>query len=494
MKKLLALLLASMMLVAVLVACQVNGSGSSDTQKPAVTGSDETQAAVPDETSVSAADDLPELDFDGKTFRMLSYRGANTFEGNGWVLYLDIDEPTEGELLEQAAFERNADLKDRFKVEFELEADVFNWNNEHEDIAYFRNVIGASGDDMYDIAILQSSGVETLLIEEYLYDLNDLSYIDWDKPYYVQGMNDVYHVGSHQYILFSHIQYPCFSTPAIIVNRDILQNRGHTAEELYQMVDDKEWTLDALSTLIEGYYTDVNNDGKRDLGDEYGFASTQYGPVYFFPAAGMKGTYVTDTGFEFDYGTDKAVAVMEKILAFVNNQYVYREDWDFAPFKESRAMFTVWASELRALRDWDINYGILPIPLYEEGQDRYYAVVSGTPLLVPYTISDPDFVGAMIEAMAAGSYKYLTPAFYTNFMQQKVIQDDGSRANWERMMGEWATSEFVRYFSPDARLADFGIAKDCITSNFAAYASSWDKQKDSVARACAEFFGYFMKD
>ena len=492
MKHGIVLLLIVALLISALASCQNGESGPKDTAAVS-DGTAETGSGTPDESG-SSTDDLPDdLRFDGKSFRMLTYKWGNI--GEGWSNFLLVDEPEEGDLLQLAAYQRNAEIEARFDVAFELEDTQFAFDNTQSDIAYFLNVIGSSGDDMYDMAVLQGSDKSTLLTEELLYDIGSLPYINWDKPYYIQNMNDTYACGSHRYVMFSDIQYPSISTPAFFVNIGMLNDRGRRVEELYQMVEDGTRTVDAVLTLIDGMYKDVNNDEKKDVGDEYGYGCHPVGPVYFWPAAGLKGTYMTDTGLAFDYGTDRAIAAVEKALTFVENPYVFCSDWAAGTmFQEGRCLFTTWTQELRMIREWDIKVGILPIPKYDEVQDRYYAVVSDTPLVVPATIGDPDFVGAMLEAFSAGSYKYMLPAFYTNFMQQKVFQDDGSRANWERMMGEWSTCELVRVFCPDSRIENFGTASACIQSDFHGYASSWGKQEEALKNICSEYYQIFLKD
>ena len=495
MKKVLSLLLALFTLLSLLAACTVASSDPAETVP--VTDAAETSAESGGEGSQALTDNLPaDLQFDGKKFRMLSYRGANTFEGNGWVLYLDIDEPTQGDLLETAAFRRNAELKDRFKVDFELEADVFNWDNEKGDITYFRNVIASSGDDMYDVAFLQNGDKSAFVIEELLYDVNSLPCIDWDKPYYNQAMNDLYQLGSKRFLIFSDTQYTCFSAPMVLVNTSLLTDLGYDKNYLYTVVDDNEWTIDKMASMIRNQYNDLDQDDKPSAGDKFGYVCSRWGGMFMLGGTEVKGTYLTDSGIAFDYGTPYTVSVVDKIMQFLDTPDFFNCEGDdmISIFNNGRALFMSWASELRALRDWEAEYGILPNPKYDENQASYSAIVSGVPLLVPYTIGDPEFVGAMIEAMASGSARYLKPAFYQNFIQQKVIRDDGSRSNWERMLSTWSRAEFVNLLCPDTRLLFFGPAGSCIINDYDAYSSYWDKQEAPLSRTCSEFYGYFMID
>ena len=177
------------MTLAVLAACRQSGGTTQESQKP--TGESQAETSADTEETQAVGDGLPEdLKYDDRDFRILTYLGANVFDGNGWVLYLDIDEPAEGEPLEYAAYQRNVELREKRGITID-EQEMFRWNNLKEDIAYYENVIAQSGTDDYDVSIHQTSELTTLLIRDYLYDLNDLSYIDWDRSFYIQGMTSM---------------------------------------------------------------------------------------------------------------------------------------------------------------------------------------------------------------------------------------------------------------------------------------------------------------
>ena len=80
-------------------------------------------------------------------------------------------------------------------------------------------------------------------------------------------------------------------------------------------------------------------------------------------------------------------------------------------------------------RGYDINFGIVPTPKYDEAQTRYYntySYINCTAYSVPLTSVDPTRTGVILEAMAEISKYTLSPAYYDVALKGKFIRDDES--------------------------------------------------------------------
>ena len=80
--------------------------------------------------------------------------------------------------------------------------------------------------------------------------------------------------------------------------------------------------------------------------------------------------------------------------------------------------------------DMEDPYGILPIPKYSEDQPEYLSFVNGaTPfVMVAKTVEDPEFVGTILEAMAAYNYDKVTPKLFEVATKLQAAQDPASAA------------------------------------------------------------------
>jgi galactose mutarotase-like enzyme len=107
--------------------------------------------------------------------------------------------------------------------------------------------------------------------------------------------------------------------------------------------------------------------------------------------------------------------------------------------------------ELRILQSMDFEFSVLPLPRFNDEQDRYYNYGSGGVTMIPANIDDENLVGAAVEALACASGKHLVPAFHDNFIEQGVLRNTESWNNWNRMLKEWAAPEFCSLISPDGQ-------------------------------------------
>ena len=81
----------------------------------------------------------------------------------------------------------------------------------------------------------------------------------------------------------------------------------------------------------------------------------------------------------------------------------------------------------RNLRDLNIDFGVLPMPKLDEDQDGYYNMMNEamTHIVVPSTITNPDKVGFILEALAANSGD-ITEAYYETCIESKYARDEES--------------------------------------------------------------------
>ena len=87
------------------------------------------------------------------------------------------------------------------------------------------------------------------------------------------------------------------------------------------------------------------------------------------------------------------------------------------------------SSEMRQMTD---EYGVVPIPKYDETQTTYRSQMHDgfSIVCIPTTVQGEklDKVSAVLEAMAATSYKLVRPVYYETTLRTKIAQDPQSSA------------------------------------------------------------------
>ena len=88
------------------------------------------------------------------------------------------------------------------------------------------------------------------------------------------------------------------------------------------------------------------------------------------------------------------------------------------------------------LRDMQDDYGVLPLPKFDEEQADYYTTFDNTASLVVVlsTCTETDKVGATLELMGAEAYKQVTPAYFEICLQGKYSDAPEDAAMYDRIL------------------------------------------------------------
>ncbi|MBR5870940.1 MAG: hypothetical protein IKZ09_07880 [Clostridia bacterium] len=477
---------ASLLLAALLLGTLASCGGETPAAVPTDTekvGGGNTEAV---ETAASYGDDLPDaLDFGGKEFRVATYVGGNLTNADGWFNYIEIAE-TNGDTLNDAAFLRNAEVEERLNVKIKC-----------YEIGEWGQVLGAmqksitAGDDAYDIAIEAShASYVNLISSNMLYDTNDLQYMDLSKSYYTKSSYETYEIDGHRYLFSGAYTYPLFSGVYWLFNKQMWTE--YDLPDVYQTVRDGKWTFDTAFSYIKGTYRDVNGDSKADIEDKYGFSTGPAMLNYMYLGMGLKGVVLGKDGFTYDYEDERASDVVTKIMDWRNSSEAYYDSskqWD--NFFNGNSLMLLYGSSLSKLRNLEFDFGFVPMPKYDEAQANYESYMCGGLVCIPTTISDPDCVGATVEALFSASARYIEPAYLEKFVENKVLRDEES-VEMYRLMLETAAYDFTRYISPNTSVQNFGLIGTLVSKKSTDIASAWAKIEAKVKKSFDEFYDEFM--
>ncbi len=100
------------------------------------------------------------------------------------------------------------------------------------------------------------------------------------------------------------------------------------------------------------------------------------------------------------------------------------------------------------LRNFEDDYGIIPYPKYDENQPEYKTMADGyhSVLAVPKTVKDTEFVGTIVEALSAETWKTVTPTLYEIALKTRYLRDSESKEVLDLII--------------DGRTFDFGFIYD----------------------------------
>ncbi len=431
--KLTARILA-MLLIAVMLASAVACGGK--TEEPAATttaaveqgGADATTAAT-EATTENPYDEngylkssLPELNFNGEEVTILWWTDVEKPE-------FVVEEVT-GDLINDAIYQRNMNVQEKLNVTFAWDSTKGQYNG-GVGAAYAQYVGNGynAGDTTWDLISAHSRTIALTAMNGYCADLMPLDYLDFEKPWWPTVMTETATIGDRMYFVTGdcstnsiHMMY------CIFFNKDIMNE--YKIQDPAALVKEGKWTMENLQAVTKGLYQDLNGNGKKDYSDFVGFSSLNWHYDALYYGAGMKQADPDEeTLFKIsdDYFSEKAINLSDYMGAWAVSDDVLTDSSNYTtPFYNGNGFMVMARHKDVADKvvDAGFSYGIVPIPKYDEAQERHITVV-GNPVSF-YAIygnsKDQNRAAAVLECWASEAYRNTTPALFETTMKLKYSE------------------------------------------------------------------------
>ena len=447
-KRTMAMLIALLMLVPTLASCSNNTPAESKetTAQQETSQTAESTDASADETTAEderIKPNIPESDdFGGDTITFLHW--YNTAWTETVRQSRDIyAEGITGEAINDAVYNRNVKIEDAYKVKIALQLE------QSTDIASMVGQQVTAGDSTYDVVYQLLSAAPALIQKSYFHNLFNVPNIDLTKPWWDQNsISSLSTMGILPLVSTSINVNDKDATAALAFNKTIAEN--NQLEDLYTLVREGKWTYDKLTEMAEATYNDSNGDGTMTPDDVYGFLGGRDVIDSLYHGSGSQ--FITkneNDEFVFTFGTERDVDVISKGIDIVNsvwyfNHHAWKDQSDILYrqiFETGHGLF-FWMrlDDVTNMRAGDADFGIIPIPKYEEAQDKYYSLVSQhtTGLMsIPITCAGDELseVGMVLEALAAESHYTLIPEYIETSLKTKNSRDAESADMLDIILG-----------------------------------------------------------
>jgi hypothetical protein len=426
MKRTISLLLAALTVTSLFVACANKGGEGT------VSDTTATPATTEAESTAYTANIPSDFDFGGYNFRIYAYPAPDS--GEFWHDYdFSYTEET-GDALSDAAYQRMRNVEDQLGIKFTV------YNAKASDGAELKKTI-TSNDYAYDMSCVTPRGSASLSQANYLIDLKSMSALDLDAAWWDQNCVNDLSIDHKLYMVTGDIEIAYKKSIAILLfNKEMAKD--YQIDDPYELLDNNTWTIDNFTTMARNASADLNNDGKYDDTDRYGLNFYCNFIANGMIASGVK--FVTKDSNDLPtitFMSDKTTSVWDKYTSlFFDTATCY--SWSrngkagedaYKMFIDNRALF--YYNEFHAvetLRQMETDFGILPIPKYDESQDRYYHCINphvAEMISVPIYNSNLELTAYVMDALGATSKNILTPAYNEVQLKTKGSRDDQSEVS-----------------------------------------------------------------
>ena len=381
------------------------------------------------ETTYGTVDDPEEIHF-----IEWSANGHTTI-GETWIPWAEIVAEFDGDILNDAIYDRNKLIEETYNVEITQEYVSV-------DQGFQQQIVNnaSTGDNAYQVMTMRSVNIAPYVFGDYMLNMYDLDYLNTDMPWWNQDSVRSYTLGSNLFFAAPEMLLrDKGGTACMFFNSKVASDYG--IDDLYALVDAGEWTQDMLIEYSEQVMADLGGEEGIDCSEDIWGALGADDPVYYlFNGAGLKFAHIDDDGYiEYDYGDEESITILKDIFDYIIYTDWYgtgkaeNEDDKISTFEIDHALFAFnCVKGVLGLRDMESKYGVLPIPKLDEDQENYSSLVwvhhdcvLGIPAAVPE--ADREMVSVILEHMNYLSYYTVFPNFYDTVLLTKSTHDEDSK-------------------------------------------------------------------
>jgi len=418
-------------------------------------------------------------DWDGKTLNIACSTWSYEPRAPWSVIELCVEEGKEsgfGTKIDAAVLERQKFIEETYGVKINwIDCGRYDFGDE-------LNKAEIAGNVGYDLALPRALRVQSIVANGLVYDMNNRDYIDFSNPYYNKDSVETYTAKGHTFFVdgdFSIISKQ--SAGVLYFDKTVLADVNDEID-IYKMVKEGKWIFNEFAALASAAYKD--DDGR-------------YG-INYSSTAGMLSYFgIKEAGVDKDTGDWKITLNAPNIKDIINSlDMAYKSDWWIKPAWGSSQNLIADKGVLfiaHVLKDADIiaydNLGVVPYPMYNEAQGRYY-VSCGSQLnvlmCIPKSTQDREMSDYFLDVLFWTGKDYIMKAYLEEKAEifkssedlemikdciiPNITYDAGAAVGWVSLLGNVKSSANV---SVDEFEQEYALAEPKALETIAEWNKAW---------------------
>ena len=456
--------------------------------------------------------DEAELDYGGKEIKVLCGNSSTKIE------FQQTEETNEAR--PAAVYKRNKAIQNRLGVELSFATQAASAST----IQTFTSTVKTAKDNgtaLCDIIAVYSRIQGSLLLNGCLTDLMAIedSHLDLSKPWWPANLVGNLRIQDSLYYVSGDISVSAIDEMHCLYFNKELVNDEFTSEAvnagfengtewLYNLVYNKEWTIDKMVELSSGKWVDNGTDGAT-VDDKYGICSVNYCMAAVYGGCNLRmiqqdvnKTLIVSPDFT-SQRTTRIVSLLGSLMFSNSYHDVARNGQSEGyqkPFVDGNSIFILQymrlAEDNLIGNDAVEEYGMLPLPKYEASQKNYYTVLGNSFTIFSIFNGCDDrgdraatesMLSAVLECWASEGFRKTTPVVFEMNMQLKYspTQDETNMCEYIRAgivfdMGrifDTILSKGEGTINMDLEVAEAARNK---TSWSAAYSKNYDRMQSNL--------------
>ena len=436
--------------------------------------------------------DLPTGDYGEANFNILIPEHTS-FE------FISVDN---GEVIDDAVYRRNLEVEENLNIKINPIAIPGYWDSKDAFLSTAKNSI-MSGDNAYDMISGYAAYITQMAANNMLTSWTELKNINFDKPWWNRNIVEEMSIGGIMNFVNGDLSLTALNYLMVLFfNKQLSDDFG--LDSPYDIVKAGAWTFEYMKMYTSTASFDLNGDSKFTNEDMYGYATDSSNLIANYMAVFNEPITVKDADgipfisyFERESFIDKFIElyvfIRETPSTWIFDGEGTASNSNSKMFEKGNVLIMPeFLGNASLLRDSEVEFGIIPYPKWDEDQDKYYTTSWDAYNLfcIPATVFDNDFVGTVVENLAAGSRKVVVPAFYEVALKSKYARDVDS-AEMIDIIRDGAVYNFGTVVSPASSNCGH-VWRSLVenkNSNIASYISS---NKKSYETAFAKYLDGYL--
>ncbi len=443
MTKLLALLLSLLMLVSLLAACD----GGDD-------GNGTTEGTTPDAGGTTTVDDgtttldggtvtPPSVIPSGYIYKAFVRGNKLAEDSNNSFPIIDFwVETASQDVLSKAVYDRNIKIQENYQCIIQQVPSTGGDTTMYGEMEGFY-----LGGNKFELAILTDASAASCATANLLADLKAQKQLDLTNAAYDQNSITQLGMGNKLYYLSGDMNISTLDSAVVTIFNSTLLEQYPALTSPYKLVDEGKWTLAKqmeYATTVNSAVTTAGSRLDAVKGDTVGYYRYRYGGTlyHFYAQGGRISTNDSDGYPELTIGSDHSEEVLQQIYDKLNSTVNTWLPWGgggerFDFFDTGKLLFAdmlLWDVRTVVHEKTAVNYGILPMAKYDEGQETHFSIVyfgNKTVSLwaIPSFCENREAAGAMFQIMAVESAKpdSTMDAYYSKTVELTTATGSDSR-------------------------------------------------------------------
>lgn len=426
-------------LISLLAAClMLSGCAAQTAGGDAAPSATQTDAPKSSETTTAP----PEYIAPGRTYDGAELCAAAFYKSYEPLKYCEVfTEGENGDVLNDALYQRNAKLEDTLKIKLTLYPVASRSSSPTEII----NLILA-GDEKVGMLLMNFNLMPKFLNAKLASELSTLETFTPDSSWWNQNSRAALSMAGKNFAISGDFTlYNQISPVCIVYSKSLAAN--NKVENLYDMVRNDKWLLTDMFSICKKVARDLDGDGAMTPGkDVYGIWGEGKTLQYMLRNSGIRLTENDASGKPaLKLNTPSTQTLVEMVVPQLRDKNVNIFSIDVtgtgvnAVDLISGGKLLFYSNQLynaMFMRESEEDFGLLPMPKYKE--DGEYITVTNdsfsTFVMIPVTNSKLDMTGDALNLLGYYSQQLVTPALFDSTITVKGLRDEDSAEMMELIL------------------------------------------------------------